>query len=431
MTPLKSAADAVKILAVYVSDSGDLDKFESDSEPSLSDPTVTGPYELTSGRTLNLFENPPAGRSSWVSKAMDVSDLNRIGIVLSGIGLHKATLGGGANPDLPFARFMSWLRGEFLELIPTIGSALEAGFDLAERIANADPDRNCLGPLFVFKRDLNGGDLILAALRANRSLEMEFSPEDSEPVNVTGTCGRPRYRARLRAILDERLEFDLGVTSSVKERSPEVTLSNVTSECAQPSPIRIWVARRETVCRLVPKTRFQALDYVFSIGDTEIRAEAADLAVTLPVTRLDPANPIEEETTRDETVRVRCRVDAQGHLEIRCPPTAGNFSLPVSVALRNQNDQARVHERRVHIVTEDVEGNAAYDAYSSCMAKRAERMIREILQIKQVVWEIPTDPRPVEAIRMMEQLKALHATTRTLTRAVSAIGRGRLDDRRT
>lgn len=421
--PMQSATDSVKLYFIVVSDSGDGDKFESDSEPSLSNPLITGPYELTAGKALNLYENLPAGRNSWVTNVLNVSDLNRVAFVLSGVGIGKASLGGGADVDSAYAQFLSWLRGRFLTLIPKIGEGIEEAMDWAEKIVSADPDRDCRGPLFVFKREYQGSDLILDLLNGRGSIEITLAPGDSERINTPSGCRTPRYSARLRALLEGHIQFDEARTTTFKERTAAVGLSSVLEECRPPTPIEVWITRYEIVLTMTPKDTFSALRYVWRIADTEVDLSEAEVALTLPVTRLDPADPIENSMTTTTTIALTCRVDNLGRLEIRCPPDAGSFSFPITAVLKGSRGEARVHSQTVFFNTEDITGNAAYQAYSACTAQRAARVIREILAVKQIIWDLPTHPGPVESIRIINRLNEISVAAGTLRSMLTKIQR--------
>lgn len=427
IAPMKKGdRDALKLFLAVQNDAGDIDKLMSDSEPTIGDPLNVGPYELKKNDTLKLFDKPPIGRSNWLTNPLDFGDQSRLRLALTGFGVHKAELGGGANPDTIFAQVVKAFITSFISLIPKVGDGINKIFEIGIAAAEAEANKNCVGPLFVFNLEYLGADFIIKLLQSGRSLDIDVAAEQSLPVNVSDKCGRPQYRARLRATLADNLfdfpqSFEQSQTLVYKNKTPEVLVESSVDACRQQSPIKAWVVRQETTCRVFPIKKFSLLKYVWKIDQTELREGEGGLSISAIVTRNNPADPLGDYLKSDEHIDIRYRLDQSGNLEIICPDTSGMFALPLSCYLRNEYGEVRLFRRLISIDGEYIAGNPAYDAYASCMHMRALKHIREVLAIKAVLWNIPTDPQPVEAIRMMDDLATIGTFAKTFNSRITKI----------
>lgn len=435
ITPKKDVRDAVKLFFAVKNDAGDIDKLISDSEPTIGDPRSVGPYELSKNQTLKLFDKPPVGRSAWSTGPISFGDQSRLQLALTGFGLHKAEVGGGANPDTVFAKVLKAFITSFIGLIPTVGDGINELLEIGIAAAEAEPDKNCLGPLFIFNLEYLGSDFIIRLLQSGRSVDIEVTPEQSLSVNISDECRKPQYRARLRAfLLDNMFDFDQTFTFSqslvYKSKSQEVLVESGVGACRQASPIKAWVVRQETIYKVSPIKKFNLLRHVWKIGETELREGESTLSVQALVTRNNLSDPLGDYLKESENVDISCRLAPNGDLEIDCPETSGMFDLPLSCYLRSEYGEVRLFHRMVPINSEYIAGNPAYDAYANCMHMRALQHIRQLLAIKAVLWEIPSDPQPIEAIRMMDDLVTIGASAKTFNSRIEKITR-KLNFRRT
>lgn len=414
LAPLKSDRDALKIHLIAASDSGDVAKLESNSEPSISGSLDVGPYELQANDTLELYGHPPAGRLDWMTEPLAFGELSRIRMDLLGIGLHKAELGGGADPDSPVAKVLTTLRDELVGLIPYVGKVVVKLLQLAEKFATADPNKNCLGPVFAFNRELQGSDLIINLIKSNYSGEIRFTAGESV-VNTSSECRKPQYQTFVRMHLVGNIRFDSQNSSRFISKGPEATLTDVLAECRQKDAIKVWVSRRESTFEVTPTTQFTSLKYGWNVQGVELREGEGSFSASTSVSRINISQPNTDPAPIQQSVNIVYKVEPNGKLILRCAETTGNYELSVTCHLRNDHNEVRVHQAKLNVESEVLDGNDAYKAYLNCVRVRALKHIQGLLDIKQLILTIPTSPQPLESVKGLEELGKIAITVKTLT----------------
>jgi hypothetical protein len=363
----RSDVDTVKLYLAATSETGDLDKLESNTGPTQQD-IAPGEYDFHSGTTVVFADSPPLGRATWRSNLISISETSDVAFTVAGIGLHKAELGGGADPDSIAGKVAAIVRDNFVTLIPYVGKPVAALLKFAEQTANADPDKECYGPLFVFTRTYSGADLIFSLIKDPYQY-VTFQAGDSADVEVHKDCRRPAYTATVLLRSGTDVGFSFEQSDKELSRSKPIALKGAWGKCKPDHAAYYWVIGREVVYRFKPKTLFNAFRYQWQVAGfgaaTEVAEGSGDYTVRANVYRYDRETGEQHIATED--VPLHCTVASDGSLEIRVPETAGAFDLHVSCDLAYGDDHKRVYSKSFDVETEVIDGDAAYLAYTECV----------------------------------------------------------------
>lgn len=365
--PKKSMYDTVKLYLALASETGDLDKLESNTEPTR-DSINKGPYDFEAGKTFVFADSPPLGRQSWKTNNVSISEDSDVVLTLVGGGLYKSELGGGGHDSDSLAyKFQAFLRDNFLKLIPYVGSAIAAVIKYGQEAAMAEPDKECNGPLFVFSRTYSGADLIFSLLKDSYQT-FSFEPQDSAPVTVHSDCRKPAYRASLLLRNGTVIRVDDSETRRPVSKSGSIVLTPTLQECKPAGKALFWVVRSESVIILKPSVAFTKLRYdwsMLSFGDVVSVADGGgEYAFQANVSRYNWQTG--RHATATETVKLRGTVLGDGSLEIRVPETAGNFRFQVNCGLRHGDQHVHLESMSLNVTSETVDGNQEYHDYIEC-----------------------------------------------------------------
>lgn len=399
--PTMPDRDTVKFYLVVSSKTGSLDKMESDTEPTARALDL-GDYDMAAGQILDLSnaggslnsKHPPVGRADWRTNAIEVSETSDVVISLSGIGYFKATLGGGGeDPDSVFGKLMDTVGMAFIKLVPYVGDVAAAAIEFAKKVANADPTKECHGPIFAFSKTYSGADLMFELIKAVSYVPLDFAPADSAHITTTGRCSAPKYAAA-GILFGAKPTFETEQHSVEKSTGPEVVVEQSMTTCRSSHQAKCWVVRSDTTVTISPNTMFSQLRYVWKIGSNYTNASQliqgqSDVDLTCNVVRYDMNNPAGPMIAGKEAIRVTCNVDAMGRLQIHCPETSGSMQFVLSCNLYRGDDKVQVYTGTIKVESEAISGNEAYQQYSDCVYGWWSNQIRQIERISETIRTIP------------------------------------------
>lgn len=366
----KNDRDAVKLYVAAATDIGQLDKLESESEPSISNPLTVGPYELAPNGQLNLSEMPPTGRANWRTRPLEFTETSAIRFNMTGVGLHKAEITGSSIEDLPpFQKAaMKALRDVFMGLTPA-GKVMDKVADLAVKAAEAGHNNHCIGTLFIFEKHYTGADLAFNLLKSSGILRVAFEPSDGGNFPVSDGCQKPAYSASVRIQLQDKVSFKLTHQAKQVETGPRGVNQNMLEQCKPAEQVLVWLVKRENTYHLTPAIELSILKYVWSINGRMLRE--VDRQITLPLDVLHHETVVPFKSKRsNKNVTLSYSIDRRGSLRIDCPARAGNFSMDLRCEIHNaRNESINVYSKKLNVESEIIDGNAAYKRYLKCVAE--------------------------------------------------------------